>query len=342
MWLHLIHEGSSGKRIVYWITRSLCVICELFRDTLVVFQKDQKWWNTRLFPAYRRSTSFTEEFRGILNPFWGVDWFWWGKENDKARQAVFFTPLNQFGNDTDEEKLHGDHTVPQKVHYQTCWKRNQDAVYWIHFIQTAGSIITNATVPRDCTDRVISQNWDRVIFERVATPRPAPKVTLKSNWLTKQKQQQQPQQPTLEEGVKAGVRDDTKKRHGSGSRAISKVDVGTHLIEHQVITDAFSNHEANAQEFERVKIGSNKMCVREDLPKKRWCSAKNLAVPFSKWAMWSSIQCQSCLHYVFERTLIRKCGKLIQPDQDVMNRIKDAFENPQGTMLPHISDCHKR
>ena len=210
MWLHLIHEGSSGKRIVYWITRSLYVICELFRDTLVVFQKDQKWWNTRLFPAYRRSTSFTEEFRGILNPFWGVDWFWGGKENDKARQAVFFTPLNQFGNDTDEEKLHGDHTVPQKVHYQTCWKRNQDAVYWIHFIQSAGSIITNATVPRDCTDRVISQNWDRVIFERVATPRPAPKVTLKSNWLTKQKQQQQPQQPTLEEGVKAGVRDDTK------------------------------------------------------------------------------------------------------------------------------------
>ena len=50
------------------------------------------------------------------------------KENDKARQAVFFMPLIPFGNDPDAEKPHGDYTVLQKVHYQTCWKRNQDAV----------------------------------------------------------------------------------------------------------------------------------------------------------------------------------------------------------------------
>ena len=49
-------------------------------------------------------------------------------------------------------------------------------------------------------DRVISQSGDRLIFERLATPRPAPKVTLEGNWLTQQ-QQQQPQQPTLKEGV---------------------------------------------------------------------------------------------------------------------------------------------
>ena len=46
----------------------------------------------------------------------------------------------------------------------------------------------------------------------------------------------------------------------------------------------------------------------------------------------SSIQCPSCLHYVFEGTLICKCGQLMRPDQNVMNRIKEAFEIPKA---PH-------
>ena len=54
-----------------------------------------------------------------------------GKDNDKARQAVFFTPLKTFGNDQDEEEPHDDCTVPRKVHYQTSWKRNQGAKNWI-------------------------------------------------------------------------------------------------------------------------------------------------------------------------------------------------------------------
>ena len=56
-----------------------------------------------------------------------------GKENDKARQAVFFTLLHPFGNDPDEEKPHDDCTVPLKVHYHTQWKHNRDAVYWIKY-----------------------------------------------------------------------------------------------------------------------------------------------------------------------------------------------------------------
>ena len=119
------------------------------------------------------------------------------KESDKARQAVFFTPLNPFGNDPDQEKPH------QKVHYQIYWKHNQDAVYWIklsiaqdqglQFWQTKSFvIITYATVPGDCIDRVISQNGHGVIFERLATPMPAPQVMVNSNWHTQQQQQQQP------------------------------------------------------------------------------------------------------------------------------------------------------
>ena len=50
-------------------------------------------------------------------------------------------------------------------------------------------------------------------------------------------------------------------------RAISDVDVGTHLSDQKVITDAFSNNEAKTQEIGRVKIDSNRVCVREDLAK---------------------------------------------------------------------------
>ena len=57
-------------------------------------------------------------------------------------------------------------------------------------------------------------------------------------------------------------------------RATSEVDVGTHLGEQEVITDAFSNNEANTQEIERVKIGSNKIGIREDIAKETMVFSK--------------------------------------------------------------------
>ena len=156
-------------------------------------------------------------------------------------------------------------------------------------------------MPGDCIDRVISKSGDRVIFERLATPRP-PKVALKSNKLTLQ-----PQQPTLEEGVnscwkqhatwesKAGVRDETKNTTEveTASRklvqTVSKVDVGTHPREQEVITDAFSNDEANTQEIERVKIGSNKSCIREDPVTENMVFSRESSRAVFEMAMWSSL-----------------------------------------------------
>ena len=48
----------------------------------------------------------------------------------------------------------------------------------------------------------------------------------------------------------------------------------------------------------------------------------------------SSTQCPSCLHHVFEGTLICMRGKLIRPNKDVMSRIKEAFEGPKAP-------CHR-
>ena len=83
-----------------------------------------------------------------------------GKENDKARQAVFFTPLNPFGENPDEEKTHDNYKISQKVHHHSYWKRNRDAAYWIklsraqdqglQFWQTKSfSIITHDSVLGD-------------------------------------------------------------------------------------------------------------------------------------------------------------------------------------------------
>ena len=116
-----------------------------------------------------------------------------GREKDKARQAVFLTSKNPCGNDPEEEKPHSDYSVPQKAPHETKWKRNQDAVYWVRlkeaqdqgleFWQTKSlAIMTYTTIPGDCIDRVTAENGERVIFERLETPRLVPKVMLERNW----------------------------------------------------------------------------------------------------------------------------------------------------------------
>ena len=140
-------------------------------------------------------------------------------------------------------------------------KRNPDAVYWIklsraqdqglRFWQTKSfAIITNTTVPGDCIDRVTSQNGDRVLFERLAKPRPALKVTLKSHWQTQQQQQQQPQQLILEDDVQSIW----KERATWESRAgVREAETDIHLTVKEELTDT--------KEVERIKIGSNKICI---------------------------------------------------------------------------------
>ena len=76
-----------------------------------------------------------------------------GHGGDKGRQTVFFTPLNPFGGDSDEEELHDDDTVPQKVYYHSHWKRNQDAVYWRNIIQSTRSRIAILADEVSCNHR---------------------------------------------------------------------------------------------------------------------------------------------------------------------------------------------
>ena len=50
-----------------------------------------------------------------------------GRESKEGRQTIFFTPPNHFGENSDEEELSDDLSVPRKVHYHSNWKHYQDA-----------------------------------------------------------------------------------------------------------------------------------------------------------------------------------------------------------------------
>ena len=117
-------------------------------------------------------------------------------------------------------------------------------------------------------------------------------------------------------GTRADTRDATRVEKASGNswRTASKVDDGTHLSKQEVITDAFSNNEVDTQEIEQVKIGSNKICIREDPAKDKMVFSEESSRAIFEMGnvelielKMSSIQCPQCLHYVFEGTLICRC-----------------------------------
>ena len=140
--------------------------------------------------------------------------------------------------------------------------------------------MTDFTIPGDCIDRVTARNGDRVVFERLATPKPTPKVTLKRNWQSQQQQQQQPQHPiSLTQtyqisgtesnmGKQNARRLETHRRSGLATKKLehttSDMNMETHFSDKEVSTDALVENEAvkeeltdtNTKAIERIKIGS--------------------------------------------------------------------------------------
>ena len=98
--------------------------------------------------------------------------------------------------------------------------------------------------------------------------------------------------------------------------------------------------EANTEVMERIKIGSNKICIRNDQPKKNMTfsqeSCQAIIEPDNVELVEvkkSRVQCPSCLHYVFEGTILCSCGKHIRSDQEVIQRIRKAFEVLENAFL---------
>ena len=173
-------------------------IYERFKGILEVFQSNQNCWVMKKFHRIRRNKkNIYKKPQVIFMEFsvhTGKGTDSGGEEKDKARQSsVFLTPTDPFGNDPEEEEPDDDFTtVPQKAAHATKRKYDQNAIHWtrlskakdqgLEFWQMKSfAIMTYATIPGDCIDRVTSQNGERVDCERLETPRPAPKVTWKKN-----------------------------------------------------------------------------------------------------------------------------------------------------------------
>ena len=345
--LRLIHEGSTkrklenctdknGNLIYFRAIQGHCggipISPELMKYTPIPYK-----WKEYI---YHRGSSWI--FQSTL----GSGIIPEGKEKDRARQAVFLTPLTPFGKDPKKNKP----SVPQKVPYETRWKYNQDAENWVRLskAQDRGlqfwqkksiAIMAYATIPGDCIDRVIAQNGDRVIFERLATPlkRPAAAARTAAAAARSNRRNKLWKQRTIWES-QAEVQDDSKhitetdQAPGNRMQSISKTFVDTHLGDKEVSTDAFSNNEANNQVIERVKIGSNKICIREDLAKEKMVFSQESSQAVFEMGnvklielKTSLIQCPF-LHHVLKGTILCECGKHIRPDLDIMRRIKAAFE----------------
>ena len=168
----------------------------------------------------------------------------------------------------------------------------------LEFWQTKSSaIMTYATIPGDCVHRVTSQDGDRVIFERLEIPRPAPKVTLKKNW-----QSQQQQHSTSDTDV-PGLWYQGTKREDAGAQYFMDHSTEAHLA-HRKLVHTTSNMdvdtllgdkegnrkneavkeeitETNTKAIARIKSGSNKNCIREDLAKEKMMFSQESRVTWS-------------------------------------------------------------
>ena len=91
--------------------------------------------------------------------------------------------------------------------------------------------------------------------------------------------------------------------------------------------------EANTEAIDKIKMASNKICIRNDLAKKNMmfsavsCQAimdmGNVELIELKK---SRVQCPTCLHYVFEGTILCSCGKHIKSNQEMIDRLRNAFD----------------
>ena len=117
----------------------------------------------------------------------------------KKRQTVFFTPLDPFGDKTRrrtsqrrflEAEQRNTITASEKL----LWTPSSEhrAKDYDSGRQSLMPKLKTILCRADCIHEMISQKKrERTLFQRLSTPRPSPKIVLKSSCQTQQQQQQQ-------------------------------------------------------------------------------------------------------------------------------------------------------
>ena len=138
------------------------------------------------------------------------------------------------------------------------------------------------------------------------------------------------------------MRDDTQ--HATEGRATRQLVVptseatdDTHLTVKEELTDT------KKKAIERIKIGSNKICIQEDLAKEKMVFSKE-----SRQAIFNmgnvglfelketTIQCPSCLHYVFEGTFLCFCGELLKLDPETITPNQGNTRDSEKHRFVHL------
>ena len=145
-------------------------------------------------------------------------------------------------------------------------------------------------------------------------------------------------------GAQDGSKLSSEVRTSSGKLGQIASDMETDtVLKKEDITDMVSQieaakEEANTEMMERIKIGLNKICIRNDLAKKNMMFSQESCQAIIAMGnveliglKKSRVQRPSCLHNVFEGTIMCSCGKHIRSNQEMIQRSMDAARKKDRT-----------
>ena len=188
-------RGSSTARIpkIPWYT-----FVQL-KDTLVGIWVHQNWWVMSQFHTIGLSLYSIELDLSTSSPL-ETGFIALGRESqeaDKLSSSHFSTLLgkSRWKNPVTIYQYRGRCIITA---FGNTYQDAQDQGLRMWQTKSNGITVHNP-LPTDCIYRVISQNGDRTSFERLSTPRLAPRITLRRRWHTQQQhlQKQQQQSNTL-------------------------------------------------------------------------------------------------------------------------------------------------
>ena len=315
---------------------------EQFKDTLVEYRLTKLMVYTRNLHNLN-SISVTRVGLSSSNLFSGTDWYL-VNESDKGRQTFFFTPLNLIGGDPDEEE---PVMTAQFLKVSALSQSSRAQDQGCNSGKQSHAIFVHHHVPAECVYIAISQSGDRIRFERLSTPRPAPKVTLKGNWQSKPQQQQQ--------SLCLCLRVDQYKETCYGSnwdKRGQRPHNGWSDLYKALCTEPWAtcwqegtirNRSSNRRIISRClflqderKMNSTKSCpFVTDVSKGKMIFSKETSRAINEmgnlevielWQTSAKVQCLACLKkHVSEGLNMCQCGVCLRPNQITIDRIWATF-----------------
>ena len=218
------------------------------------------------------------------------------------------------------------------------------------------AIIVHDPVPANCIYRVFFQNRGRILFERLSTPRPAPRVTLRGRCQSQQPQPQQQHFESASTGVWKQTRspsvkikeeenmvDETDNQGLTGTRKLERntehtvqeqptfeIDLRTEGVPQDAIFEDEEQMREINDKLEKLNSGSCSKSIRDDLKEDHMIFSEESSRGFKRWETWNCSnldRLQSlCSVILAWDTYLGECGVCLCPDEQTINRTKARFQ----------------